>query len=270
MFQFDGGKPPWTSGLSQGTALQVLARAWSRFKEPALLTAAQQALGIFQTPPPNGVQVETAAGVGVRRVHLRAERPDPERLHPGASSACTTTRRSRKTRSGSSCSKRATPRRAPRRRTTTRAPGRCYDQYAESNLNYHELLTEFLQHLCERTRKGPPIPATPPPAPAPTTPTSTTPTTSTPRRPRRRAPRRRRRAPRAAPRRRGGLAQSACGGERARRDADRRRSDLLHDRAALHDLREDAAGHRTAEQDAEGRHARGRADVALEGLDRAR
>ena len=35
MFHFDGGVPPWTSGLSQGTALQVLARAWSRFKEPA-------------------------------------------------------------------------------------------------------------------------------------------------------------------------------------------------------------------------------------------
>ena len=32
-----------------------------------------------------------------------------------------------------------------------------YDQYGESNLNYHELLTEFLQHLCERTSKGPPL-----------------------------------------------------------------------------------------------------------------
>ena len=62
MFQFDGGRPPWTSGLSQGTALQVLARAWSRFKEPAVLTAAQQALGIFQTPPSNGVRVKTPAG----------------------------------------------------------------------------------------------------------------------------------------------------------------------------------------------------------------
>ena len=62
MFQFDGGKPPWTSGLSQGTALQVLARSWSRFKEPALLAAAQQAVGIFQTPPASGVQVKTPAG----------------------------------------------------------------------------------------------------------------------------------------------------------------------------------------------------------------
>ena len=52
LFRFDGGAPPWTSGLSQGTALQVLARAWSRFNEPAYLTAAQQALGIFQTAAP--------------------------------------------------------------------------------------------------------------------------------------------------------------------------------------------------------------------------
>ena len=52
MFRFDGGLPPWTSGLSQGTALQVLARAYSRLKEAPDLTAAQQALGIFETPPP--------------------------------------------------------------------------------------------------------------------------------------------------------------------------------------------------------------------------
>ena len=36
-----------------------------------------------------------------------------------------------------------------------------YDQFSESNLNYHELLTEFLQHLCERTRKGPPMSTAP-------------------------------------------------------------------------------------------------------------
>ena len=63
LFRFDGGQPPWTSGLSQGTALQVLARAGSRFKEPADLTAAQQALGIFQTAPPQGVRVKTPTGI---------------------------------------------------------------------------------------------------------------------------------------------------------------------------------------------------------------
>ncbi len=62
MFDFDGGSPPWASGLTQGTAIQVLARAWSRLKEPAYLTAAQQALGLFRTPPPQGVRVSTPAG----------------------------------------------------------------------------------------------------------------------------------------------------------------------------------------------------------------
>ncbi|MCW2969445.1 MAG: hypothetical protein JWO23_572, partial [Solirubrobacterales bacterium] len=62
LFRFDGGMPPWTSGLSQGTGIQVLARAWSRLKEQADLTAAQQALGIFQTPTPSGVRVRTPAG----------------------------------------------------------------------------------------------------------------------------------------------------------------------------------------------------------------
>ena len=62
MFQFDGGKPPWTSGLSQGTALQLLSRDYSRFKEPAVLTAAQEALGIFKTPPPSGVRVASSLG----------------------------------------------------------------------------------------------------------------------------------------------------------------------------------------------------------------
>ncbi len=83
MFQFDGGRPPWTSGLSQGTALQVLARSWSRFKEPALLTAAQQAVGIFQNAPSGRRAGQDAGGLGVRRVHLRAQRPHPQRLHPG-------------------------------------------------------------------------------------------------------------------------------------------------------------------------------------------
>jgi hypothetical protein len=50
-----------------------------------------------------------------------------------------------------------------------------YDQYGESSLSYHELLTEFLQHLCERTRKGPPYTPPPPPAPAPAPTTPTTP-----------------------------------------------------------------------------------------------
>jgi len=176
MFRFDGGLPPWTSGLSQGTALQVLARAFSRFKEAADLTAAQQALGIFETSPPAGVRVKTAAGnlyaeytyapgdmilngfiqalVGLYDYTSITNDPLGLQLFEAGDSEA----------------------RAEVPHYDTGAWS-LYDQFGESNLNYHELLTEFLQHLCERTRKGPPYTTTPAPAPATTT---TTPTTTSP------------------------------------------------------------------------------------------
>lgn len=178
MFQFDGGRPPWTSGLSQGTALQVLARSWSRFKEPALLTAAQQALGIFQTAPSSGVQVKTPAGseyaeytyapsdrilngfiqavVGLYDYTQITQDPLGLKLFEAGDAEA----------------------RAETPHYDTGAWS-LYDQFSESNLNYHELLAEFLQHLCERTRKGPPISEAPAPTPTTTT-TGTTPTTTTP------------------------------------------------------------------------------------------
>ncbi len=178
MFQFDGGKPPWTSGLSQGTALQVLARAWSRFKEPALLTAAQQALGIFQTPPSSGVQVKTPAG----SEYAEYTYAPSDRILNGFIQAVvgiydftqiTKDPLGQKLFEAGDAQARAI---VPHYDTGAWS---LYDQYSESNLNYHELLTEFLQHLCERTRKGQPIgTGQAPPPPTTSTPTTTT-TTST-------------------------------------------------------------------------------------------
>jgi hypothetical protein len=61
-FNFDGGRPPWTSAMSQGTALEALTRAYQAFHDPSYLQVAATALGIFQTPPTTGVRVPTAAG----------------------------------------------------------------------------------------------------------------------------------------------------------------------------------------------------------------
>ncbi len=179
MFQFDGGRPPWTSGLSQGTALQVLARAWSRFKEPALLSAAQQALGIFETAPSVGVRTKTAAGANYAEYTYAPS----DRILNGFIQAVvglydyTQITKDplglRLFEEGDAEARAATPR-------YDTGAWSMYDQYTESDLNYHELLTEFLQHLCERTRKGPPIAAAPAPTPTPTTTTTATPTTSTP------------------------------------------------------------------------------------------
>ena len=177
MFQFDGGRPPWTSGLSQGTALQVLARSWQRFKEPELLTAAQQAVGIFQTAPSSGVQVKTAAG----SEYAEYTYAPSDRILNGFIQAViglydytqiTKDPLGLKLFEAGDAEARAE---VPHYDTGAWS---LYDQFSESNLNYHELLTEFLQHLCERTRKGPPMSTAP--VPTPTTPTPTTPTTTTP------------------------------------------------------------------------------------------
>jgi hypothetical protein len=62
LFAFDGGRPPWVSALAQGTALSALSRAAVRLADPRYFDAARSALGIFRTPPPAGVRVDTPVG----------------------------------------------------------------------------------------------------------------------------------------------------------------------------------------------------------------
>src|SRR4051794_36936790 len=63
-FYFGGGTPPWTSGMSQATAIQALARASDPkiLDKPAYLKVARHSLGVFLKPPPVGVRVKTDGG----------------------------------------------------------------------------------------------------------------------------------------------------------------------------------------------------------------
>jgi hypothetical protein len=74
-FHFDGGSPPWVSAMAQGTGLEALTRASKAFGpesgsgggsiQPAnstYLQIAQRALGIFNVPPPVGVLVSARHG----------------------------------------------------------------------------------------------------------------------------------------------------------------------------------------------------------------
>jgi hypothetical protein len=179
MFQFDGGRPPWTSGLSQGTALQVLSRDWSRFKEPAVLTAAQEALGIFKTAPPNGVRVASSLGAH----YLEYTYAPTDRILNGEIQALVGLydyTSITKDPVGLALFEAGDAEERVRTPLYDTGAWSMYDQFGESDLSYHELLTEFLAHLCERTRKGEPLTTTTP-APTPTpTPTPTTPTTTAP------------------------------------------------------------------------------------------
>jgi hypothetical protein len=61
-FQFGGGKPPWTSAMSQGTGIEALTRAYLATQDATYLQLAHQALALFTAPPPIGVRVGTPAG----------------------------------------------------------------------------------------------------------------------------------------------------------------------------------------------------------------
>ncbi len=159
LFQFDGGAPPWTSGLSQGTALQALARAWDRTHEAQYLTAAQQALGLFKAGPSTGARVATPAGAH----YLEYTYAPKERILNGFVQSLVGLYEYAKLtgdplgqqlfEAGDAEARVEVPR-------YDTGAWSMYDQSSESNLSYHELLAEFLEHLCERTSEGEPLTAT--------------------------------------------------------------------------------------------------------------
>jgi hypothetical protein len=156
MFQFDGGVPPWTSGLSQGTALQALSRAYARTHEAEFLDAAKEALGIFKTHPSTGVRVPTSVGAH----YLEYTYAPGERILNGFIQSLVGLYEYAKLTgdpvgqqlfdAGDAEGRVEVP-------TYDTGAWSLYDQTSESNLNYHELLAEFLEHLCERTSKGKPL-----------------------------------------------------------------------------------------------------------------
>ena len=54
-FDFEGGVPPWTSGMSQGTGVQALSRAYNLTGLARYRDVATAALAAFETAPPVGV-----------------------------------------------------------------------------------------------------------------------------------------------------------------------------------------------------------------------
>lgn len=162
LFHFDGGSPPWTSGLSQGTAIQAFARAAQRLHEVAFAAIAQRGLGVFQTPPPAGVrmQMQAASQEGPARVHyLEYSFAPEERILNGFIQALNGlydfAKITRSTTGLGLFEEGDADARAEVPHYDTGAWSR-YDQHTESDLGYHELLAEFLQDLCDRTNQGPP------------------------------------------------------------------------------------------------------------------
>lgn len=145
-FTFDGGAPPWASSITQGTAVQALARGSRRLGSVRYLRAAHAGLRLFDAAPPAGVRVRTRVGshyliysfaprVRVLNAFIQALVGlfDVARIDPGS-------------RAGALFA--AGDREVPHYDT-----GRwsLYQPGVISSLSYHLLLRDFLQNLCLRT-----------------------------------------------------------------------------------------------------------------------
>ena len=186
-FPFGGGYPPWASAMAQATGMQALARGAVFFAEPRFMFAARKAVPLFLRPPPAGVTVRTRHGANYllysynpRLLVLNAFLQTLTGLYDYAK--LNADRRARKLfRAGDRVARRITP-----RYDTGRWSYYALAPYkSRSSLDYHVLVTEFLQNLCERTgarvycrkarrfnrylrrRGGPPPPSTGEPAPGP-------------------------------------------------------------------------------------------------------
>jgi hypothetical protein len=150
-FSFAGGTPPWISGMTQGTAIQALARAARVFRSRAFRRDAVRALGAFRAPPPLGVSVPAPGG----RHYLMYSFSPGLRILNGDLQAITGLRdlavlgHSRGAQTLFARGERAA------RRAVGRFDTGAWSLYSqdgrESTLGYHQLVSQFLGNLCRRT-----------------------------------------------------------------------------------------------------------------------
>jgi hypothetical protein len=151
-FAFGGGTPPWTSGLSQGTGVQAMARGTELLGDPKYALQARDALGAFETGPPLGVRVWANGG---RHYLIYSFAPGLRVLNGFLQSLIglhdyAELESSPKALALFEAGDRAARREVPRFDTGA------WSLYAqggnESDLSYHRLVRDFLKGLCERTQ----------------------------------------------------------------------------------------------------------------------
>ncbi len=154
LYRFGGGAPGWVSGMTQGTAVQALARARRAIDAPRFGSSARRALGAFEHAPPDGIRVRDgsgshylmysfAPGLRILNGHLQAVTG----LYDAAE--LTGSRRARRLfRRGDRAARPAIARYDTGAWSRYAAGGR------EATLSYHRLVNGFLGNLCRRTGGG--------------------------------------------------------------------------------------------------------------------
>ena len=151
-FNFDGGIPPWTSAMSQGTAVQALTQTYEATHDSSYLDLARRSLPIFGYGPPVGVGVRTSLG---RRYLLYSFAPQPGLAVINGflqtliglfdyAKVSGDPEGWRLFRSGDAEARAELP-------SYDTGAWSLYQPGQEDTLDYHTLVTGFLQQLCART-----------------------------------------------------------------------------------------------------------------------
>jgi hypothetical protein len=149
-FKFDGGSPPWTSAMSQGTALEALTRGYQASGDGNYLQIAQQALPIFSVAPKTGVHESTPLGARYLQYSFA---PGTDIINAFLQSLIGLYDYGQV--SGSVIAQRLFA--AGNAQAQSELPRfdtgawSLYQPGSEDTLSYHELVTGFLQQLCQRT-----------------------------------------------------------------------------------------------------------------------
>jgi hypothetical protein len=150
-FKFDGGIPPWTSAMSQGTALEALTRGYRASGNRRYLNIAGRALSIFSRPPRVGVRERTARGARYLQYSFA---PGTDIINAFLQSLIGLY----------DYAKISHNKQAARLFAAGDAQARVelpefdtgawslYQPGIEDDLSYHQLVTGFLQELCSRTK----------------------------------------------------------------------------------------------------------------------
>jgi hypothetical protein len=153
-FTFDGGRPPWVSGLAQGTGLQAIARSAVKLgRLPELLPKIQAGLTLFEQAPPTGVRVQTGGGVHYAQYSFW---PSLRILNGFVQSLVGLYDVAQITGDPRAAQLFADGDRTARKEVPTFDTG-AWSYYSrgaitrESDLSYHTLLRDFLVSLCDRT-----------------------------------------------------------------------------------------------------------------------
>ena len=151
MFSFDGGIPPWMSGMAQATAIQAYARASRLLGQPSYLTTARKALPAFQVHPPVGVRTTGFLG----GVHYLQYSFAPRTYIFNAFLQSLIGLYDYSTITGDTLARRLFDQAEPEARreipySDTGSWSRYQYRGPRSTPPYHELLREFLQSMCDR------------------------------------------------------------------------------------------------------------------------